>query len=327
MTSAKSPVPEAELDIDVLLVTGLLARQFPDVAHLRVTLAGNGWDNTMFRLGDRLAVRLPRRQIAADISATELDWLPQLASSWTFAAPVPVHIGASQGAYPWRWSIVPWLEGTPVISQPLDARGAADLGEALAQVHALAHVGAPRNPFRSAPLRDRLERFALRLASLTSDPGWGIDADAALALVERAAGNDARVETWCHLDLHGRNVLGADGRLAGIIDWGDAAVADAHTDLGQARYLVGSELFEHTARAYAQAGGAGDPWGAATQAECVLYAVTMASIDDRAFSASGWLRLADLGLARPAHEDRGAVRRTTSARRVARRPRTSPRRR
>jgi hypothetical protein len=90
---------------------------------------------------------------------------------------------------------------------------------------------------------------------------------------------------------------------------------------------VGSELFEHTARAYAQAGGAGDPWGAATQAECVLYAVTMASIDDRAFSASGWLRLADLGLARPAHEDRGAVRRTTSARRVARRPRTSPRRR
>jgi aminoglycoside phosphotransferase (APT) family kinase protein len=37
--------------------------------------------------------------------------------------------------------------------------------------------------------------------------------------------------TWIHGDLHSRNVLVVNERLAGVIDWGDMASGDRATDL------------------------------------------------------------------------------------------------
>lgn len=37
--------------------------------------------------------------------------------------------------------------------------------------------------------------------------------------------------TWLHGDLHPRNVLVQDGRISGIIDWGDLTAGDPATDL------------------------------------------------------------------------------------------------
>jgi hypothetical protein len=54
--------PADELDIDAALVYRLLAEQHPDLAHLPIEPVDAGWDNTMFRLGGTLSIRLPRRQ-------------------------------------------------------------------------------------------------------------------------------------------------------------------------------------------------------------------------------------------------------------------------
>ncbi len=53
--------PAAGYAIDGALVAGLLAEQHPDLAHLPLRAIDAGWDNALFRLGDQLAVRLPRR--------------------------------------------------------------------------------------------------------------------------------------------------------------------------------------------------------------------------------------------------------------------------
>ena len=59
------PKPPAEVTIDPSLVRALLQQQHTDLAHLPLTDIGEGWDNRLFRLGDDLAVRIPRRAASA----------------------------------------------------------------------------------------------------------------------------------------------------------------------------------------------------------------------------------------------------------------------
>lgn len=287
--------PSSEASIDVELVAALLADQAPEFASHELRLGPSGWDNVLVHIGDAFAARLPRRQLAADISASELDWLPRVSAHWTFPAPVPVVVGQPGRGYPWRWSVVPWLDGATALSAPLEPKGAAALGAALAQVHIPAPPGAPLNPFRSQPLAQRRERFQARLELLEAAPEWRVDAVATHAAFDAA--DPWHGGTWCHLDIHGNNVLTRDGDLGGMIDWGDAGFGDAATDLGQARYMLGSEHFEICADAYRAEGGVGDPHSPRVRAEAINYAVTMATLDDDYYRASGWKSLNDLGVA------------------------------
>src|SRR5262249_17216009 len=43
---------------------------------------------------------------------------------------------------------------------------------------------------------------------------------------------------WIHGDLHSRNVLVANGRICGVIDWGDVAQGDRATDLAATWILL-----------------------------------------------------------------------------------------
>src|SRR5580765_4230440 len=102
---APSPgTPAAELAIDTTLVAGLLADQHPDLAQLTLQAVEAGWDNALFRLGDHLAVRLPRRAVAAPLIVHEQRWLPHLADQLTLPVPAPCRIGTPARGYPWHWS-------------------------------------------------------------------------------------------------------------------------------------------------------------------------------------------------------------------------------
>ncbi|MEU1878956.1 hypothetical protein ABZ470_16710 [Streptosporangium sp. NPDC020072] len=56
--------PAAETDVDDDLVRRLIRLQHPDLEG-PLTLVANGWDNVVYRLGEGLSVRLPRRRAAA----------------------------------------------------------------------------------------------------------------------------------------------------------------------------------------------------------------------------------------------------------------------
>jgi hypothetical protein len=59
--------PSADVRVDVPLVCRLVAAQFPRWASLAVEpVESAGWDNTIFRLGSDLTVRLPRRRVSAE---------------------------------------------------------------------------------------------------------------------------------------------------------------------------------------------------------------------------------------------------------------------
>ena len=65
--------PAAEVEVTAALVHELLLDQFPGLSSLTLQEEGSGWDNAVFRLGSDLAVRLPRRAIAAPGSPDRTD--------------------------------------------------------------------------------------------------------------------------------------------------------------------------------------------------------------------------------------------------------------
>jgi aminoglycoside phosphotransferase (APT) family kinase protein len=101
-----------EIDTDVALVRRLLAVQFPQWAELAIDpVVSYGTDHDIYRLGDRLAARLPRIAWATDQAAKEAEWLPKLAPRLPLAVPVQLAMGHPAEGYPFAWSIYEWLPG------------------------------------------------------------------------------------------------------------------------------------------------------------------------------------------------------------------------
>ena len=106
-------MPAAEVDVSADLVRRLLADQHPDLARLPVEFLANGWDNELYRVGDGLVARLPRRALGAQIIKNEQRWLPGLAPRLPLPIPRPERTGAPACGYPYSWSVVPYLPGVP----------------------------------------------------------------------------------------------------------------------------------------------------------------------------------------------------------------------
>ncbi len=111
------PVPAGkmhagEVATDVPLVRRLLTAQFPQWAGLPIApVASAGTDNALYRLGDDMAVRLPRIHWAVGDIEKDLQWLPRLAPHLPLAIPVPLVLGAPAEGYPWHWGVYRWLAG------------------------------------------------------------------------------------------------------------------------------------------------------------------------------------------------------------------------
>jgi aminoglycoside phosphotransferase (APT) family kinase protein len=224
--------------VDEPLVRSLVAGQHPDLSDLSLGHLDAGWDNTLWRLGDELLVRLPRRAQAAPLVAKEQRWLPTLAPLLPLPVPAPVRTGRPSTDYPWRWSIVPWLSGIPgdrsTISDPDDA--ARSLGCFLRALHQPAPPDAPLNPYRGVPLARRSSTFEDRMVELATE----VDVVATRRVWDRACAAPPwpGPPTWLHGDLHPANTLISQGTLAGILDFGDICAGDPATDLAAAIMLL-----------------------------------------------------------------------------------------
>jgi len=238
--------PPPEVEISAELVAALVRAQHPRLlGDATPVLRGSGWDNELWALDGPWIARLPRRAVAVPLVRSEQRWLPGIAARLPVAVPAPVAVGAPSADYPWPWSIVRWIPGTPAEEAPAAHRDLPELGRALAGALARLHVPAPpeapRNPVRATPLEERDAAVRDRLAAL---PEAVPDADRELLLRLWEDGLAAPpwqgLPHWTHGDLWAGNVLLDEaGRLAALLDFGDLSAGDPAVDLAAAWCVLG----------------------------------------------------------------------------------------
>lgn len=229
-----------EVEIPTSLVARLLADQFPHWANLPLApVPSAGTDNALYRLGDELAVRLPRIHWAMGQVEKELAWLPKFAPHLPLAIPEPLAMGEPGHGYPWRWGVYGWLEGeTATPEQIADPREAAvDLAEFVAGIQGLDFAEPPKG--RGVPLAERDEAVRSAIASLRQD----YDADVLSGAWETALHTPAwpGPPVWHHGDLQVGNLLARHGRLAAVIDFGCMGVGDPACDVMAAWLYLSAE--------------------------------------------------------------------------------------
>ncbi len=230
-----------EVDTDVSLVRRLVAAQFPDWADLPIAPVDSaGTDNAIYRLGDDMAVRLPRIHWATGQVDKEQRWLPRLAPLLPVAIPVPLGRGEPAEGYPWSWSVYGWLKGeNPTVGRLADSQLlATDLAAFVAALQRLDLTDGPQAG-RGVPLarRDADTRTAIEaLAGM-------VDTDAVTAVWEAALRTPdwTGAPVWLHSDLAPGNLLMVDGRLSGVIDFAGVGVGDPAGDLPVAWNLLPAE--------------------------------------------------------------------------------------
>jgi aminoglycoside phosphotransferase (APT) family kinase protein len=235
-----------EVEMDAALARRLVVAQFPQWADLPIEpVPDRGTDNALYRLGEKMVIRLPGRERPADALEKELLWLPKLAPMLPLAVPLPLAQGRPDAGYPFRWAVYSWLEGAPATVEriaDLD-QVAADLAAFIAALQRFEPAGGPppgeHNVFRGAPLalRDETTRSAIDTLAGQIDGGAAIDAwEEALGA---PAWNEAPV--WIHGDLDARNLLAVAGRLTAALDFGCLGVGDPACDVMVAWKLLDDE--------------------------------------------------------------------------------------
>lgn len=230
--------------IDSVLVRRLVDRQFPQWATLPLRLVDPaGSDHVIHRLGDELAVRLPRHCGAIDQARREFEWLPRLAPGLPLRIPAPVAVGQPGLGYPWEWSVSRWLDGEVATADALgeSRETAVTLAHFLTALQELPAPGSRKLTLlrRDRPLVERDEQTRAAIAALADV----FDAAALTRLWDEAvrAPGWRRPPVWFHGDFHTGNLLVSGGRVSAVIDFGGLGVGDPACDLTVAFSLMAAE--------------------------------------------------------------------------------------
>jgi aminoglycoside phosphotransferase (APT) family kinase protein len=225
-----------EIDISTGLAAKLIAAQFPHWAGLPVRpVSSAGTECVLYRLGDELVIRLPRRPGECLDAILTHGVLSRLAPFLPVPVPALVAEGWPTAEYPASWGVLRWLNGDTPVEGHLAEPGllAADLAgflRALWKVDLSKIDLAERSlAYRGGPLTDQHEFTIDAIEHLHGV----IDTDAARAIW----GHAARLphwhgpDSWIHADMMPGNIVTRNGRLAAVIDFGAAGLGDPSQDL------------------------------------------------------------------------------------------------
>lgn len=252
-------IPEA-----LAAIRGPLGAALPRADLERATPLGEGWGVIAYRVpdpGGDWAVRVPRGAAFAAVTGDlerEVRLLPRLEAA---GLPTPrdaraVYADGALAAVAHRV-----IEGEPLTPARLGrgrrrAAFAAALGEFLTRLHAF-----PRAEARAAGVPE-LDLWADRYQSMLADgraalgPRSRAWLDATIASFLAAGAMRGAPRTLVHGDIAAAHLLARDGALTGVIDFGDALIADPALDFGGLLLAYGWPFSEQVLTAY---GGDIDP--------------------------------------------------------------------
>ncbi|WP_102125907.1 phosphotransferase [Deinococcus planocerae] len=250
--------------VDLPTAAALIRADFPELAHLGVTLLGEGTDHLAFDVGGEYVFRFPKRAGAATALLTEARLTAWLAPRLPLALPVDGVVRPPRPDAGVTYAGYARLAGTPALLLETGPTGFAvighDLGTFLRRLHDL-----PAGEARALGVEEdddpRLEE-------------WSRDASRDLALA--VDGGEVSPEVgrrWrdvfahppptghvagclIHGDLAAEHVLlDEGGNVTGVIDWSDAALGDPARDLSGLLHWGGDALLHAALGAYGPVDG------------------------------------------------------------------------
>lgn len=233
----------------------VLGAAFPGLLVGEVRYLAEGWDSTVFEVDGGLVFRFPKRAPIDAMVRKEIRLLPVLGPRLPAAIPRFAHVSGPVLDYPWHvvgyrklgGTFLDALAGTRASSDGL----AEDLAAFLRALHAFppdeaAALGAP--VFTAAAWASRHENL-FAVARTTAEGRATPAASRAFAAYWEAVFADAESFAFepvlVHGDLAAAHVLvDGGGRLGGVIDFGDAMVADPALDFAGFADLLAQRTLE-----------------------------------------------------------------------------------
>ncbi|MEM9073202.1 MAG: phosphotransferase [Myxococcota bacterium] len=270
-------------------VTDALARALIDplVSVRELARFGEGWDNVAYRVNHTWVFRFPRRSIAVPLLEVEARVLPQL-PPLPLPIPRPAFVGKPSEAFPHPFVGYRMLPGatacTLTLSRVERALFAAPLAEFLKALHAALPIrGLPGDEFGRMDIAKRLEQASERFRELIDEGHLRSLEPWEASLADAPVDYTPRSDALCHGDLYERHLLVEDGRLSGVIDWGDVHQGDPAVDLSLAHRLLPSDSLDAFRHAYGDVPEA--TWRAARfralhhSVACLRYAIAEGDCD------------------------------------------------
>lgn len=226
-----------EVTVDEALARRLIAVCCPDLALRSMSLLGEGFDTTVWRVDDRWVFRFPRRETVVRGLTNEISWLPRLARRLPLPIPSPTYVGEPSDGYPWPFYGAPFLPGRELADAAPDDGGRAALGRPLGlflrALHDTKPAGElPVDPVGRADMTVRVPKTRQRLAELEQLGLWRAPREAHEVMDAALGLGPPEPTAVVHGDLHLRHLLVDDaGRPSAVIDWIDLSCNDPGVDL------------------------------------------------------------------------------------------------
>lgn len=225
-----------EIEVDDALARRLVASQFPAWAHLPLQrVASAGTVNAIFRLGDGLALRIPRAESyvwgRGALEASHA-WLLAAGPELPLSIPEPVAIGEPTDDYPWPWPVHRWIDG--VALDTLDLSDSCETAHRLGAFVDALH-GLPVPPAEAPRSVKAISRSAWdpHFRNVLDDLHGVLDVAAASAAWDETmvAPSWAGAPVWVHGDLLPGNLLARGDVLGAVLDFECLGSGDRALDL------------------------------------------------------------------------------------------------
>ncbi|MGO4109717.1 phosphotransferase [Paenibacillus sp. YAF4_2] len=233
---------DAEWEVSEELAHKLINSQFPQLATHSVKKLGHGWDNTVFLVGEEYVFRFPRREVAINRLRMEGKILPKLKDYFSIAYSIPLFFGEGDFNYPAPFLGYHYLSGEfPIgLTDKQRALSATTLAQFLKSLHAfpvqIAQETGVQHDHRNltdiAMRKEKMYQFITDLTHHFSEEEY----HAISNYLEQLRTESVKQKyVFLHGDLHFKNMLVDDnGRVSGIIDWGDINIGHPACDLNVA---------------------------------------------------------------------------------------------
>lgn len=226
----------SERHVEESTVAKLVADQFPQWEAPVTRVTSHGTTNTLFRIGDELVARFPMHGTNPDNKRAQLkseaEAARKLGSIATVATPEFLALGEPAGDFSLPWALYGWIPG--IIASEAGVANSRSFAEQLAEfIMEIRTLNTDGKVFVGTGRGGVLTQHDRYVAAGLDAGRDMIDTSSLAALWDRLrASPRTEPDVWTHGDLMPGNLLADESaRLVGVIDVGQAGVADPALDL------------------------------------------------------------------------------------------------